>query len=193
MKVSRSFVWGAIGFFCICGIAYISFVLGTRSLNTDSTRQKSNGLTSPQTPRPSDLSEMEINEKNAFAEETLSECNDTPDLNMDLPFQPKPDCFMSYLNNDVMWKKGVSYEFSELSQCSIQRNIGLGHTPEQNKQVTGYLCSSGFVAITDPRGTQVCELDSDFDRASGYPIGVIYRIRDNYTTFYKKNCVWRVS
>ena len=61
------------------------------------------------------------------------------------PFQPNPASFQKYMNT-VKWSPGNKVRFQDLSDC--------------NDVVWGkfYLCESGFVTWTNPKGTRVCDV-----------------------------------
>jgi hypothetical protein len=97
-------------------------------------------------------------------------------------FVPTPKCYEKYLNT-INWGSGKSVVFSHLEQCR-NANIFID-TEAADADLTAYACWKGYVSITDPRGTQVCQLDG------GWPtIGVFtkYGGRSRYST---TQCVWK--
>lgn len=63
------------------------------------------------------------------------------------PFNPNPQSFQNYLNA-VKWKNGSKVYFNNLNEC---RDAGMSGT---------YYNCRGFVTISDPMGTKICELGS---------------------------------
>lgn len=81
------------------------------------------------------------------------------------PFQPDPASFARYLNS-IKWDDGSRNYFQNLHNCMANTqektladlarswNNPLAETPTYES----YLCLSGYVTITNPQGTKVCQL-----------------------------------
>ena len=74
-----------------------------------------------------------------------------PSLAWSLPFQSDPNSFAKYLSS-LNWGSS-SKSFSNLTNCTETDGI--------------YFCRSGFVTISDPRGTMVCQIGGNQVRGSG--------------------------
>jgi hypothetical protein len=73
------------------------------------------------------------------------------------PFNPNPQSFQNYMNTRN-WSDGSKVYFQNLNTC---REYGA-----YNKS---YECKSGYATITNPKGTQVCDITY-----VGYVVGMPY-------------------
>ena len=62
------------------------------------------------------------------------------------PFNPDPQSFQNYMNTRS-WKSGSKAYFQNLNSCG-------------GADATFFYCSGGFVTISSPMGTKVCEISS---------------------------------
>ena len=62
-----------------------------------------------------------------------------------LPFKPDKQSFNRYLNQ-LTWKDGKRREFRDLGGC------------QKGGWLADYSCTSGYVKISSPMGTELCEI-----------------------------------
>ena len=86
-----------------------------------------------------------------------------------LPFKQDPKSFERFVNSRT-WN-GSKVIFQNLNMCRNDKEVilpGDGYPLIEAR----YVCSGGFVQITDPRGTQICIINS-----------VDYRVREYRTSY----------
>ena len=86
-----------------------------------------------------------------------------------------PESLQATLNSAEWQDPASSYRFSYLHECNtLTRRV----TPNVSNPI-GFYCLGGYVEVTNPQGTRVCEVNSAGDWLDGGP------------GFSAKNCRWK--
>lgn len=93
------------------------------------------------------------------------------------PFQPNPQSFQSYMNT-VRWEDGSKTTFQNIGGCEFY--------PASNSRYSDTaVCRAGFVTISNPMGTKICNLT-----IARYIKG-IYDTSGKYANFTYGNCRYK--
>ena len=66
------------------------------------------------------------------------------------PFEPNQQSYINYLNNNLEWDDGKKRVFTGLGGCK--------HYSNRFFDAEIYYCNYGYVKVTDPLGSKLCEL-----------------------------------
>lgn len=68
----------------------------------------------------------------------------------EFPFDPNQQSYLYYLNNEIDWNDGKKRVFTGLGGCS--------HYKDRYAHELAFGCKYGYVKVTDPLGSKLCEL-----------------------------------